>query len=61
MKRWYTSKLVWLGIIQFVMGVAMQVAEFIETADFSPTAIAAIVLGVLTVVLRVWFTSEPVV
>ena len=58
MKRWFTSKILWIGVMQFVYGSAMMIAEFIEAVNFSPTSIASFVMGILLVVFRVWFTDS---
>ena len=59
-KPWYASKLVWIGVMQFVYASADLVAAFIEQADYSPTSIAALITGVLTIVFRIWFTDKEI-
>ena len=60
MKKWYESKLVWLGVIQTVIGVLGLLATFLEVGDFAAPAVGALVIGALTVVLRIWFTDTPI-
>ncbi|MCP4537844.1 MAG: hypothetical protein GY832_11935 [Chloroflexi bacterium] len=60
-KKWYTSKMVWLGIIEFVMGVLGLLAPFFDAGNFTAGAIVSLLMGVLTIVLRVWFTDTKLV
>lgn len=57
MKPWYISKLVWLGVVQFLLGSLGVAYEFLQNADYSPASITVLLSGILTVVLRVWFTE----
>ena len=57
MKKWYASKIVWVGVLQFVYGAAMLVADFLEAAEFNPVAVASLVCGLLLIVFRIWFTE----
>lgn len=55
-KRWHKSKLNWLGIAQVAMGAA----SIISTSPDAPEdwkSVALIVSGVLTMILRTWFTK----
>ncbi len=61
MKPFYLSKLVWLGIIQTVLGALAVVSEFLQSGKpIDPLGIILIVSGILTAVLRIWFTDTPV-
>lgn len=53
MKRWYTSKTVWIGIIEFGMGVSHALANGADAWTAILTG-----LGVVTVVARA-VTTEP--
>lgn len=59
-KPWYKSKLVWLGIVQTLVGVATLLSDWLGAGDYSPASIASLVGGILTVVLRVWFTDTVI-
>ena len=59
-KKWYQSKIVWVGIFQVVYGTIMQIAEFIEAGVYSPTAIASVVMGCMLVIFRVYFTDHQI-
>ena len=59
-KKWYESKLVWLGVIQTLIGILGLVATFLEAGNFTAPAVVMLVIGALTVVLRVWFTDVPI-
>jgi len=61
MKPWYQSKIVWLGVITTLMGVLPLVAGFIDTQSVNdPAAWITLVIGILTVVSRVWFTDTQI-
>ena len=57
MKKVWFSKIVFVGVAQFVYGAVTLVAEFIEAASFNPVAIASLVCGLLLIVFRIWFTE----
>lgn len=60
-KPFYLSKLVWLGIVQTLLGALSVIASFLQSGKpLDPLGIVLIVSGILTVVLRVWFTDEPI-
>ena len=61
MKMWYQSKLVWLGVIQFLIGALGLAGEFLQKGDYSPFAVTVLFAGVLTVVLRIWFTDAQTI
>jgi drug/metabolite transporter (DMT)-like permease len=61
MKKFYLSKLVWLGIIQTIIGILTLVLEYMKTGQpWNPPGILFLVIGVLTIVLRIWFTETPI-
>jgi len=57
-KKWYQSKTVWLNILTLALGLATVIAKILP----APTgfAITAIVIPVLNLVLRIWFTGQPI-
>jgi len=59
-KAWYESKILWLGVITTLIGALQLVAEFLKSGNFTPDAIVLLVVGVLGVVLRVWFTDTTI-
>lgn len=59
-KKWFESKIVWVGLINTVIAILAIGGEFLQKAEFSPIAISAFITGVLTVVLRVWFTNTEI-
>jgi hypothetical protein len=60
MKAWYQSKLVWLGIILTISGALPFVSELVKVQPITPEAVIALVGGILTVILRVWFTDTEI-
>ena len=60
-KRWYLSKLLWLGVVMTLLG-AVPVLQALFAGD--PANIGNIleaIGGFLVVVLRVWFTDSALV
>ena len=60
MKAWYSSKMVWLGVVQFLIGALGLLAEFLRAGDYSPFAVTMLASGILVVVMRVWFTDGAI-
>ena len=60
MKQWYISKTVWFGIIQTLIGVGLLLADFFGAGNFTAQAVTLLIVGALTVVLRVWFTDTAI-
>jgi len=60
-KKWYTSKTVWLGVVLTLLG-ALQVVHgaLVSGQPLDAAAIINSVAGVLLVVLRIWFTDQPI-
>lgn len=57
MKAWYESKTIWFNIFSTLAGSLVVVSEVMP----EPIKVYVIVaLGVVNVVLRVWFTNEPI-
>lgn len=59
-KPWYRSKLVWLGVIQTLIGCLALLADFLGAGSYTPQAVTILVMGALTVALRVWFTDTAI-
>lgn len=58
MKSIFKSKTVWLNAVLTVVGVV----AFLQTQPLSADTLKSLVIlaGVLNIVNRVWFTSEPI-
>jgi len=56
-KPWWKSKIVWLGVINTLIAGLELGGVFLETGDFSPVAISQLVIGILMVIARIWFTN----
>lgn len=59
MKYFLTSKTVLIGILEILIGICGLLIPFFQTAAYTPAAWVALVLGCLTVALRL-VTTEPV-
>lgn len=59
-KLWYKSKLVWLGIFQVVIGALASLTALLQKEVITPADISFFAMGVMTIVLRVFFTDTAV-
>lgn len=59
-KKFFESKLNWVGIVQFLVGVFTFIQGWLEAGDFSPFGIFALISGVVTIILRTWFTDSSI-
>jgi hypothetical protein len=57
---WYKSKLVWLGVIMTLAGVLPLVASLLSQTAISASDFVGLVGGILTVILRIWFTNTTI-
>lgn len=63
-KKWYQSKLVWLGVLTTLLGIFPLVNVYIHAvapgAELVVEATGAFLAGIITVVLRIWFTDTGI-
>jgi hypothetical protein len=59
-KPFWQSKTVWLNVVLTLIGIATFLAVPKNDPALSVASIAAAAAGVLNVVLRVWFTDQPI-
>jgi hypothetical protein len=63
-KPWYQSKIVWLGILTTLLGVFPLVNEYVKIV--APAAVIVVdatlvlVAGIVTAVIRIWFTDTAI-
>jgi hypothetical protein len=64
MKKWYESKLVWLGIFTTMLGVLPVVFDFVKGVQPDLASILdslfVMISGIVAVVIRIWFTDKPI-
>jgi hypothetical protein len=60
MKAFYESKLFWVGTITTLISVLGIVQEWYAKGDWSVPSCIGLAIGILVIVLRVWFTDQPV-
>ena len=53
-KKWYLSKLVWLGVLEIAVGIAQYIAALPAGAS-----VATVVAGCLTIIFRI-VTNQPI-
>jgi len=51
-KPWYKSLTLWVGIAEVVSAALLQVASFLKTGVFTAEAIIMLVVGIVTIVMR---------
>jgi hypothetical protein len=59
-KPFWQSKTVWLNVVLTLIGIATFLAVPKNDPSLSVASIAAAAAGVLNVVLRIWFTDQPI-
>jgi hypothetical protein len=59
-KLWYQSKLVWLGILQTVIAILLSASDLLAKGTITPSDITIFLAGILTIIIRIWFTSTVV-
>lgn len=59
-KKWFQSKIIWLGIIETIISLSELVSEFLSTGDTSAIALVGLVNGIAVIVARKWFTKKTV-
>ena len=59
-KRWFESKTVWLNILTALGAIVQLVIEFLNGADLSVNAMFMLFVGVANIIIRIFFTKEPV-
>ena len=61
-KAWYQSKVVWVNVITTLIMILTLFTAAENSALLPPVAIPwiAIAVAVLNIVLRVWFTAQPI-
>ena len=57
---WYKSKLVWLGVIMTIAGILPLLASLLSQTTIAPSDFVGLMGGILTVILRVWFTNTTI-
>jgi len=62
--KWYQSKIVWAGIVVTILGILPIVNIFVKviapTASIVIDAVGALIAGILTVIWRIWFTTQEI-
>lgn len=59
-KLWYTSKLVWLGILQTVFAILMSASDLVSKGALTPQDALVFLAGICTIVIRVWLTDTAI-
>lgn len=60
-KKWWQSKTVWLGVASTLSGIFALSAEFLQEGKLdSPAGWMLFGVGVMAVIIRVWFTDTPI-
>ena len=59
-KNFWESKIFWVGILSTLIAIGNLVAEFLQAGSFSADSFVLLFVGVLTIVLRIWFTDTAI-
>ncbi len=60
MKAWYESKVVWAMVVQSIISALLIAQEWYSKGDFSIPACIGLAVGILVIVLRIWFTDTVI-
>jgi hypothetical protein len=58
--KWYQSKIVWLGVVTTLIGALQLLVPVLQANSFAPADITTLVIGVLTIISRIWFTDSKI-
>ena len=59
-KNFWESKLFWIGLLSSLIAIGNLIAEFLQIGSFSPDSFVLLFVGVLTIILRIWFTETAI-
>jgi len=62
-KMWYESKVVWLNVVLTLIGALTVISDYLSKAPTLALSVPGglmVAIGILGVILRVWFTDQPV-
>lgn len=59
-KKWYQSKIVWFNIMTFVGSAGLLIADFLGAGNYTPDALVLLGVGVVNLILRIWFTDTAI-
>lgn len=59
-KNFWESKIFWVGMLSSLIAIGNLVAEFLQAEIFSADSFVLLFVGVMTIVLRVWFTETAI-
>ena len=60
LKRWFESKTVWLNILTALAGAIQLAIEFLQGGDFTINSIFLLAVGIVNIIIRIFFTKEPI-
>ena len=59
-KSWWASKMNWFGVLTSVSGSVELVAHYIEKGNVSVSGVLLLIVGIVNIVLRTFFTDKPI-
>ena len=60
MKAWYESKIVWAAVALSAISILQLFSAWYTKGDFSVPGCVELAIGALLIVVRVWFTDQPI-
>ena len=60
LKRWFESKTVWLNILTALGAIVQLVIEFLNAGDLSVNGVFLLVFAIANIIIRIFFTKEPI-
>ena len=59
-KKWYLSKILWLGLIITFQGCVPIVVDLLNKGEISIADVLVALSGMGTVIARIWFTDSAI-
>ncbi len=59
-KKWYLSKILWLGLIITFQGCVPIVVDLLNKGEISIADVLVALSGIGTVIARIWFTDSAI-
>ena len=56
-KEFWKSKIFWAGVITTLISILELFAEWYKAGNFDVPAIITLIVGILIIIFRIWFTN----
>ena len=60
MKPWYSSKIIWGGVMMFLLSALQSFSDWYSRGVFDIPAICTLIISLLVIAARIWFTDTAI-